>query len=217
MAKKTAKKKVAKKKVVRKVAPSRGNLNRIQDYAHEIWLAGLGAFAMAQDEGGRVIERGGKLINEKTGKVVREGTRLFDYLVSEGRRLESKGRKLAGQAVGNVKTAVGDVRSDVEGRMGKARDTARSNWDKLEKVFEDRVARSLAALGVPTSDEIAELGKRVQELNARVRELSTRSAAAPKVAVKTSKPAKKKLAKKTAAKKTASKKAVAKPADPPVG
>lgn len=186
MAKKTAKKKVAKKKVVRKTASKKTSAaGRVQDNAHEIWLAGLGAFAMAQDEGVNLVRKGGKLVNEQTGKVISESSKLFDKLVSEGRKLEGKGRKIAEDAVGGVKT-------DVEGRVGKAREQARTNWDKLEKVFEERVARALSKLGVPTSDEIQELSKRVQELNTRVRELA-KAQGAPKAA-------KKKVAKKTSGK-----------------
>src|SRR6056297_1813510 len=183
MAKKTAKKKVAKKKVSKKTA--RKSTGNVQDNAHEIWLAGLGAFALAQEEGTSLVRRGGKLINETTGQVISESSKLFERLVSEGKKLEGKGRKMA-------EDAVGGVRSDVEGRVGKAREQARTNWDKLEKVFEERVARALSRLGVPTSDEIQELSKRVQELNTRVRELSKaqkaqKSAPATKTTKKTTK------------------------------
>jgi len=166
MAKKTAKKKVSKKKVAKKTARKQtASIGQVQDNAHEIWLAGLGAFALAQEEGANLVRRGGKLINEQTGKVISESSKLFERLVSEGRKLEGKGKKMA-------EDAVGGVRHDVESRVGKAREQARTNWDKLEKVFEDRVARALSRLGVPTSDEISELSKRVQELNTRVRELA---------------------------------------------
>ncbi|MEX2497264.1 MAG: phasin family protein [Wenzhouxiangellaceae bacterium] len=160
-AKKTAKKKVS-KKTARKSTASAG---RVQDNAHEIWLAGLGAFALAQEEGTNLVRRGGKLINETTGQVISESSKLFERLVSEGKKLEGKGRKMA-------EDAAGGVRSDVEGRVGKVREQARTNWDKLEKVFEERVARALSRLGVPTSDEIQQLSERVQELNTRVRELA---------------------------------------------
>lgn len=181
MAKKTAKKKVAKKKVSKKTA-RKSTGNNVQDNAHEIWLAGLGAFALAQEEGTNLVRRGGKLINETTGQVISESSKLFERLVSEGKKLEGKGRKIA-------EDAVGGVRSDVEGRVGKAREQARTNWDKLEKVFEERVARALSRLGVPTSDEIQELSNRVQELNTRVRELS--KAQKSSTATKTTKTTKK--------------------------
>lgn len=181
MAKKTAKKKVAKKKASKKTA-KKSNFSEIQDNAHEIWLAGLGAFAMAQEEGVNLVRKGGKLINERTGQVISESSKLFERLVSEGKKLEGKGRKMA-------EDAVGGVRSDVEGRVGKAREQARTNWDKLEKVFEDRVARALSRLGVPTSDEIQELSDRVQELNTRVRELQKSQGSAPKASKTTKKSA----------------------------
>jgi poly(hydroxyalkanoate) granule-associated protein len=187
MTKKTAKKKVAKKKVTKKTATrktaARKTASQAQDYAHEIWLAGLGAFALAQDEGGKIFKQGQKTIDETSRKVLGEGTKLFDRLVKEGSKLENKGRK-------SVTETVSGVRGDVESRVGKVRESAQTNWDKLEKVFEQRVARALSRLGVPTSDEISKLSDRVAELNKRVRELSEQqkqtAAAASKPAPKSS-------------------------------
>ncbi|QKK02799.1 MAG: phasin family protein [Pseudomonadota bacterium] len=163
--KKTAKKKVAKKKVTRTTAARKTATNQAQEYAHEIWLAGLGAFALAQQEGEKFISQGRKSVDDAGRKLVGESTRLFERLVSEGSKLEGKGRKFASDTVGGV-------REDVESRVGKVRETAQTNWDKLEKVFEQRVARALSRLGVPTSEEISKLSDRVAELNKRVRELS---------------------------------------------
>lgn len=156
MSKKTAKKKAAKKKtvkknVVKKTAASGAEpLGKVQDCTQEIRLAGLGAFSLAQQEGGKIIEQGGK---------------LFEKLVSEGSKLEGKGRKAASETAGGIK-------DDMESQVGKIRQSARTNWDKLEKVFEQRVARALTALGVPTSDEIKELSAQVAQLNRRVAELA---------------------------------------------
>ncbi len=147
-------KKTAKKKVSKKTATKGGSstVERVQDYSREIWLAGLGAFAMAQEEGSKVIDESGK---------------LFDRLVKEGSRLEGKGRKAASDTVDGLK-------DDVESRVGKVRQSAQTNWDKLEKVFEQRVARALSRLGVPTSDEIKTLTRQVEQLNKRVAELAER-------------------------------------------
>lgn len=165
VSKKVAKKKVAKKTATRKTAARKTATSQAQDYAHEIWLAGLGAFAMAQEEGEKVLKQSQKTFDDTSRKVIGEGTRLFDRLVKEGSKLEGKGRKAATDTVSGV-------RDDVESRVGKVRESAQTNWDKLEKVFEQRVARALSRLGVPTSDEISQLSKRVAELNKRVRELS---------------------------------------------
>lgn len=193
MAKKTAKKKVAKKKVTRKTAARKNVTNQAQDYAHEIWLAGLGAFALAQDEGSKLIKESTKRFDDTTSKVVGESSKLFDRLVKEGAKMESKGRKMASSTVGGV-------RGDVENRIDEVRKTAQTNWDKLEKVFEQRVARALSRLGVPTSDEIRELSDRVAELNKRVTELARKQSAKPAAAPKkASKKAAKKVAPKAAA------------------
>ena len=65
-------KKKLKKKVQRKPSVNK-NANPVFDSAREIWLAGLGAFSVAQTEGGKIIEQGNK---------------MFDKLVAEGSKLE---------------------------------------------------------------------------------------------------------------------------------
>ena len=83
MAKKTAKKKVAKKKVAkktatRKTAARKTATSQAQDYAQEIWLAGLGAFSMAQQEGSNLYDQGRKTIEQTSSKVLGESNKLFD-------------------------------------------------------------------------------------------------------------------------------------------
>jgi poly(hydroxyalkanoate) granule-associated protein len=179
MAKKTLKKKVMKKKVQAKPAAS-NFAAPVVDSAREIWLAGLGAFSVAQNEGGKLIEQGNK---------------LFDKLVSEGKKLEKTTRGVAG-------TAVGDIKGEVESKVGAVRKQAVDNWDKLEGIFEDRVARVLGQLGVPTADEVNKLSERVQTLSRKVTAMSGTKVSK---AAKPRKAAAKKPAAKTAAKKSAAK------------
>ena len=153
MAEKTAKKKVLKKKVVKKTQAKPA----VADYAapvvesaREIWLAGLGAFSVAQAEGGKMIEQGNK---------------LFKDLVAEGTKLETKTRKAA-------ETAVDDIKGEVETRVDAVRQQAADNWDKLENIFEERVARVLGQLGVPTAADVNELSERVAKLSRQVSDLA---------------------------------------------
>lgn len=124
------------------------------DSAREIWLAGLGAFSMAQKEGGKIVGR---------------GSELFDKLVAEGGKLEKSMRRTA-----DAKAA--DVRGGVEDRTQSARRQIKSNLDKIETVFEDRVARVLARLGVPSADEIHNLTDRVAALSAEIAAASRNTA-----------------------------------------
>ena len=143
MAKKTLKKKLASKK------------NPMMGSAKDIWLAGLGAMSLAQQEGGKVIEQGAK---------------LFDKLVKEGSKFENSTRKSAEGAVDGLKEGL-------ENRFSSVRKQAAENWDKLEKVFEDRVSRVLGRLGVPTSEDIQDLVKRVQDLAEKVKDTAVEKTA----------------------------------------
>ncbi|MBD8524571.1 phasin family protein [Pseudomarimonas arenosa] len=140
----------------------------IMDSAQQIWSAGMGAFARAQGE----------------------GTKLFESLVKEGSQLEKATRKLAG---GKVDV----VRDVVESRVGQVKERAADTWDRLEKVFEERVQRSLNRLGVPSKEDLQGLSKRVDQLNAELRKLSNGSKPAVKKAAKPA--ATKKAVRKTAA------------------
>ena len=55
---------------------------------------------------------------------------------------------------------------------------AGGTWDKLEQVFEDRVARALSKLGVYTQNDVQRLAARVDELAAAVNKLVKAAAAA---------------------------------------
>ncbi len=163
----------------------------IVDSAQQIWMAGMGAFNRAQGE----------------------GSKLFEALVKEGMNIEQHTRKLAG---GKVEA----VRDAVENRVGVARERATDTWDRLEKVFEERVQRALNRLGVPSHDDLADLTSRVNSLTDVLRKQGVKPAGKPLVkAVKATKavakPAAKKASKtaKPAAKKVVTKaKAASKPA-----
>lgn len=114
----------------------------LMESAQQIWMAGLGAFGRAQEEGGKV----------------------FEGLVREGMSLEQKTRRFA---TGKVDVA----RDAVETTVAQVKERASDTWDRLEKVFEDRVSRALGKLGVPGRDEMQALIERVEDLNRAVRSL----------------------------------------------
>lgn len=146
----------------------------VKESAQQIWLAGLGAFAKAQEEGNKV----------------------FDALVKEGESIQSRTRKLTDEKFAQV--------------AGKAAGT----WGRLEQVLEDRVARSLGSLGVPSKKDIDKLSKRVVELTAVVQSLTEEKAKAKAVVKPAAKVSAKPVVKKAAAKPAA--KVVAKAAARPV-
>ena len=141
----------------------------VLDSSHQIWLAGLGAFVRAQQE----------------------GMRMFETLVKQGERLEQKTREAASATATAAKDAAATKAKEMQQMAG-------GTWDKLEQVFEDRVARALSKLGVYTQNDVQKLAERVDQLSARVNELLKASGKAAPKAVRR-KPAKR-TAKKAAAK-----------------
>lgn len=125
--------------------------NNARDFARQIWLAGLGAFAKAQDEGGR----------------------FFETLVQEGQAVDVRMRKTAEEKTGRMKGGVVVVKDKVE----EFRDKATGTWNKLEEVFQGRVARALRRLGVPTQDDIQQLFQQVELLGQNIQELSREAGA----------------------------------------
>ena len=152
----------------------------VKDSAQQIWLAGMGAFAKAQAEGGKV----------------------FDALVKEGVSLQRKTQAVAEEKLGDVTGKMSSMASEVTSKAG-------ASWDKLENIFEERTAKALGKLGVPTAKDVAELTRRVEELSAAVAKLSKSPKAAPTKTAAAKAPAKKAAAKPAAKRATARKSAAA--------
>jgi len=157
----------------------------VKDSAQQIWAAGLASFAKAQGEGSKV----------------------FEALVSEGQKLQKKTQSAAEEKFSAVASKVSGMAGDVGAKAGQ-------QWDKLETIFEARVAKALQGLGVPTKADIDSLIKRIDALAVATGVQPAKKAAA-KPAKKAAAPAAKKAT--PAAKPAAApaKKAAAKPAAAP--
>ncbi|EKP0262582.1 phasin family protein [Aeromonas sobria] len=136
----------------------------IKESTQQIWLAGLGAYAKAQEEGGKI----------------------FEALVQEGEALQAKTRQSADEKIAAVT------------------DKTAGTWGRLEQVFEERVARAVASLGIPTRKDIDKLSKRMAELTEVVQQLLDAEDDAAPAAATEAKPA---AAKKPAVRKAPVKKA----------
>jgi poly(hydroxyalkanoate) granule-associated protein len=141
----------------KKSSPAAGLLDShlaqsVKDSAQQIWLAGMGAFAKAQEEGGKV----------------------FEALVKEGTSLQRKTQGMAEDKISEVTGKMSAMADSVTAKAGQ-------NWDKLEAIFEQRTAKALTKLGVPTAKDVEVLSQRVEELAAAVAKLgkSARGSAKP--------------------------------------
>ncbi len=121
----------------------------IKQSASQIWLAGLGAFAKAQEQGGKV----------------------FESLVREGMEMQKKTQSTATERLNEASERMNAIAQDLSSR-------ATGQWDRLGNLFEDRVARALHQLGVPSAGDIEALKARIEALE-RAQESRRRPAPSP--------------------------------------
>ncbi len=118
----------------------------IQESAQQIWLAGLGAFARAQEEGSKV----------------------FQGLVKDGLDLQRQTKVAAEEKLAE---ASGKLRSLAEASnlsVSNLGAKATQPWDKLESIFEERVAKALKHLGLPSVQEFEVLKAELAALKKKV-------------------------------------------------
>ena len=132
--------------------------------ARQGWPTGLTALARAQQEGAKVLET----------------------LRKQGQRLEQRTKQAA------VETAAA-ARGAATAKAREMQQMAGGTWDKLEQVFEDRVARALSKLGIYAQNDIQRLADRVGELSAAVNQLLEAKAAVAKTPAVRAKKAVKKV------------------------
>jgi poly(hydroxyalkanoate) granule-associated protein len=113
----------------------------LKDAAQDIWLAGLAAFTKAQREGGKV----------------------FEAMVKEGQAIQQATKTTAESALQETTQKMTALAHDMGTR-------ATGQWDKLESIFEERVARALVRLDIPTLNDVNELKRKVAALEAQVAE-----------------------------------------------
>lgn len=113
--------------------------DRIKDSAQQIWLAGLGAFAKMQEE----------------------GSKAFEALVKDGANVQKKTQKAAEESLSQAQARMAGFATEFGAK-------AAGGWGKLENIFEERVARALEKLGVPSAQEVAALKARVAALEAQL-------------------------------------------------
>jgi len=118
----------------------------IAGLTRKVWLAGLGAVAMAGEGGGM----------------------LFAALVEEGEKVETQTRQVTQEKVEAVKTQWEHTVEDL-------RDKATDTFDGVEQLVEDRMARVLLRLGVATSEDVQELLERMENINSNIKALLNES------------------------------------------
>ena len=116
----------------------------LAERGREVWLAGLGALSMVEEE----------------------GSKMFKSLVEKGEAWEKEGRQALSETREKIESKVGDVAE-------RGSQATRGLDDKALATIENAVEGSLQRLGVSTRREVADLATKVEKLSERVAALAT--------------------------------------------
>lgn len=131
-----------KKKVV--VEETSSVLSDAKVYARKIYLAGLGAYA----------------------KAGQEGSEYFKSLVKSGEGVEKQGKKLVNEQVEAANSQIDSVKTTVISNVNSVKGKVEVQLDKIEKAFDNRVASALNRLGIPSKQDVEVLSAKLDELSA---------------------------------------------------
>ena len=142
----------------------------VKESAQQIWLAGLGAFAKAQEGGGKV----------------------YESLMKDGLSIQRKTQAAAEEKISEATSKMANMAGDIQSKAGQ-------QWGKLESIFENRVAKALNKLGVPSAKDVDALIARIDVLNKSVQQMGVKGPVSRPSAKTATKAAAKPAAKKATA------------------
>jgi len=119
---------------------------KVRASAHQIWLAGLGAYAKAEEESVKVIES----------------------LIKEGEEVESRATEVKTGTI--AKTT--EIRERANQSIEDVRAKINESLDKVEALLEKSIESVVNFLGMPSKSDVDTLIKKVETLNKSVKALS---------------------------------------------
>lgn len=141
-----ATRKTTTKKTVKstKRAVPAGLVNQVRNQAQDLWMAGLGVIANAQDQGARVVDTLRERSRDLQGRVAETADTLKD-------QMEERVAKL---------------------REAELAERVSARLNKLGQIVETRTADALGRAGVATKKDVQSLSRRVAKLGAEVEKLA---------------------------------------------
>ncbi|MFJ3482730.1 phasin family protein [Pseudomonas sp. NPDC090202] len=114
--------------------------SEVRLYARKIWLAGLGAYVKAGQEGAEYVKE----------------------LIKTGEQTELKAKKVIDKKVDAANSEIDSVKDEVT----KVKGRVELQLDKIESAFDRRVASALNRIGIPSKHDVETLSAKLDELTA---------------------------------------------------
>lgn len=188
-----------------KPTPNTLDINKLAtelaDKSRDFYFAGLGAFAVAQEEGNKMFdmfaEKGKEVadymqalqrrtmnLDEEAQDLMKEGEAYADKLIDKGESLQQ-------EALAEIKKWIEDMQVQATKWQKEATKFILDPVEKMISPVQDVVTDALTRFGVPTSGEVRTLNVQVTELTHKVDQLTallaTKEVPAPKKATKATK------------------------------
>lgn len=116
------------------------SISDVRLYARKVWLAGLGAYSWAGQE----------------------GAEYFKELVKAGEQTEKKAKKVIDEKVDAANSEIDSAKDELTSVKGRAG----VQLDKIESAFDRRVASALNRIGIPSKHDVETLSAKLDELTA---------------------------------------------------
>ena len=117
-----------------------GSVSDVRLYARKVWLAGLGAYSWAGQE----------------------GAEYFKELVKAGEQTEKKAKKVIDEKVDAANSEIDSAKDELTSVKGRVE----VQLDKIESAFDRRVASVLNRIGIPSKHDVETLSAKLDELTA---------------------------------------------------
>jgi poly(hydroxyalkanoate) granule-associated protein len=118
--------------------------SEVRLYARKIWLAGLGAYVKAGQEGADYVKE----------------------LIKTGEQTEKKAKKVIDEKVEAANSEIDSAKGEFKGEVTKAKGRVEVQLDKIESAFDRRVASALNRIGIPSKHDVETLSAKLDELTA---------------------------------------------------
>ncbi|MBD8576640.1 phasin family protein [Pseudomonas syringae] len=130
-----------------------GKLAEVKHYARRIWLAGLGVYTRVNEEGSEYVKE----------------------LIRAGERAEKEAKKAIDEKV----EAANSEFDSIKGEAGEVKNRFEAQLDRIEGLFDRRIAKGLHRIGIPSRHDVEALSAKLDELTALLERVGNRKLERP--------------------------------------
>lgn len=145
--------KVSVKKKIEVDLEQDGKLSEVKHYARKIWLAGLGVYTRVNEEGSEYVKE----------------------LIRTGERVEQDAKKGIDETVEAANSEI----DSIKGEASEVKNRFEAQLDKIEGLFDRRIAKGLHRIGIPSKHDVEALSAKLDELTALLERVGPRKLERP--------------------------------------